>query len=326
MKNEAMRMDIRLEVKALSEDGTFEGVLSAYDFVDYGGDSVEKGAFTKTLKESGGKVPLLWQHDTTKQIGVLELTDGDVALAAKGTLNMELSDAQQARSIMRFNLAKGLSTGLSIGFVTVKDSVEKGVRYLKELKLLEGSIVTLPMNKLCTVTAVKALTPAQAKAGEFADELEEVQAIDLKYQIMSALCGALDDAIYDAPDDATPEAISATLAGIIDDFKPVYLAGIGRYLAARAQIMQENGGWGWMSRPASEVKALPMGAKQLERFDAIINNLKALRGATPSTSKEAAAVEPEAAIDPHEPVHDHSLLKSQIEKLAKEIVHGPDSD
>src|SRR6185312_17119117 len=100
----------------------------------------------------GNKVPMLYMHDMSRPIGVMELTDGDSALEVKGVLNMEMEDAKAARSLMRFNLKNGIKTGLSIGYITVKDSVNNGIRYLKEIKLLEGSVVTLAANRLCAVT------------------------------------------------------------------------------------------------------------------------------------------------------------------------------
>jgi phage head maturation protease len=45
---------------------------------------------------------------------------------------------------------------MSIGYKTVKaDFDQKGFRHLKELRLFEGSLVTLPMNDQAVVTAVK---------------------------------------------------------------------------------------------------------------------------------------------------------------------------
>ena len=48
--------DIKLEVKNLTDQGTFEGDLAVYSNVDYGGDAILPGAFKKTLSENQGKV------------------------------------------------------------------------------------------------------------------------------------------------------------------------------------------------------------------------------------------------------------------------------
>ncbi len=65
--------DFRLELKAVEEDGTFEGMLSVFNVVDLGGDMVMPGAFTKTIADNDGKVVMLWQHETKEPIGTLQL-------------------------------------------------------------------------------------------------------------------------------------------------------------------------------------------------------------------------------------------------------------
>lgn len=144
------KQEFVFEIKELSEEGTFEGLLSPYGNVDQGGDVVEPGAYTKTLKEGGNKRPLLYQHD--EPIGELELEDRKEGLWAKGKLLMDLPDAKKAYLLIKNNIVKGLS----IGYRTIKDSVEGGVRHLKEIKLLEGSIVTFPMNEMALIESVKA--------------------------------------------------------------------------------------------------------------------------------------------------------------------------
>ena len=44
---------LRFEIKQISEQGYFEGLLSPYGSVDDGNDVVEPGAYTKTLKDNG---------------------------------------------------------------------------------------------------------------------------------------------------------------------------------------------------------------------------------------------------------------------------------
>ena len=46
----------------VAPDGSFAGSLAVYNNIDLGGDLIEPGAFTKTIKEHGDQVPLLWQH------------------------------------------------------------------------------------------------------------------------------------------------------------------------------------------------------------------------------------------------------------------------
>jgi HK97 family phage prohead protease len=134
-------------------EGSFEGLLAVYNVVDYGNDLIEPGAFTRTLNAKR-TVPLLWQHDPAAPIGTLEITDSDQGLRVKGQLLLDLPQAKIAHSLL---LAKVIS-GLSIGYETIKDSVEDGVRRLKELRLWEGSVVTFPMNEMAVVSSVKSMS------------------------------------------------------------------------------------------------------------------------------------------------------------------------
>jgi uncharacterized protein len=145
--------DFAIQLKSLDESGTFEGRLSVYGNVDETGDVVERGAFTKTLREGGGLVPLLWQHDSRQPIGSLELRDSPTALLAKGTLVMEIPVARQAYELLK----RGILRGLSIGYVSIREMMDQGgqIRRLKELRLYEGSLVTFPANTAALVTGVK---------------------------------------------------------------------------------------------------------------------------------------------------------------------------
>ncbi len=149
--------DFTFEIKAVDEQGVFEGALSVYNIVDEGGDVVEPGAFTKTLQEGGGVVPLLWQHDAKQPIGTLELRDSPTALLAKGKLVLAVPKAREA-----YELLKGRALrGLSIGYKAVKQAIDPSgeIRRLKELRLFEGSLVSVPMNPAAVVTAVKSQEP-----------------------------------------------------------------------------------------------------------------------------------------------------------------------
>jgi HK97 family phage prohead protease len=193
---------VHFEIKALAEDGTFEGVLSPYGNIDEGGDIVERGAFTKTLQESGSSVPLLWQHKTDAPIGTLELTDMADGLHCKGSLVLDLMangqpmvpEAFKAHALMKRRIVKGLS----IGFDAIKAPIEAGVRHLKELKLWEGSVVTFPMNLNALISAVKAARESGEAKDDFATELQEIQLYAARYQMMDALSSSLREILYDA--------------------------------------------------------------------------------------------------------------------------------
>ena len=219
MKNK--QRQFRMAVKSLSEDGTFEGILSPYNNVDDGGDLVEPGAFTKTLQENGSIVPMLWQHKADCPIGELMLTDGADGLACKGKLLLEIPEAKKAYLLMKAKIVKGLS----IGYDTVKAQVQDGVRHLKEIRLWEGSVVTFPMNTLALVSDVKAR--AELK-GDFNEELIERQLWDASYQMFSALQNALGQIPW-AEDLKRADMIPAAEA-VLQQFHDAYMEYLPQYL------------------------------------------------------------------------------------------------
>lgn len=235
---------LRMEIKEISSAGEFEGLLSVYNNVDQGRDLVEPGAFTKTIQERGGEVPLLWQHKADVPIGMLSLQDGPDALRVKGRLLMELDDAKKAYLLIKAKIVKGLS----IGFETIKDTVEDGVRRLKELKLYEGSIVTFPMNELAIITSVKAHGVAEEK--DFNEELSQIQLCDAADQMMNALHCALCDLRW-TMDLSKADIISASET-VITQFHEAYMAFLPAYLDMMAQMM---GGMETMGRKEAEQKA-----------------------------------------------------------------------
>ncbi len=148
-----MNKTFKLEIKELGQQGTFRGMASIYGNKDLGGDVVEKGAFSKTLQMKSGEVPILWQHDPSEPIGLGKLTDMNDGLQIDGELALESPVAQKAYGLMK----KGVLKGLSIGYDTVISDVKDKIRYLKELKLWEVSLVTFPMNEMASILSVKAV-------------------------------------------------------------------------------------------------------------------------------------------------------------------------
>ncbi len=224
---------MHLEIKSVGDDGTFEGVLSPYNNVDQGDDLVEPGAFTKSLQQNGGRVPMLWQHDQKCPIGELVLIDQPDGLHCKGTFCLEANpdgspkvpEAQKAYALLKARVIKGLS----IGYDAVKAQVVNGVRRLKEVNLWEGSVVTFPMNLQALVSSVKSLE----RKGDYADALADYQLTNQKYSMIDALSSALLPMIWSG---GTRDDIVKASGAIIDEFKEVYLAFLPEYFDYMARI------------------------------------------------------------------------------------------
>ena len=151
-----MHKNFKIDLKSVSEEGTFEGFASVYGNTDLADEIVEKGAFKRTLDHSKS-VTLLWQHDTKQPIGIGEIEDTDKGLKIIGRLNLDTQKGKEAYSLLKQRAIKGLS----IGYDVLQDKWEKGLRYLKEVKLWEVSVVTFPCNEAAGVNSIKSAVPYQ---------------------------------------------------------------------------------------------------------------------------------------------------------------------
>lgn len=158
--------DTQFELKELAEDGTFEGYAAVFDKVDLGGDTIKKGAFTRTLKnmeEEKRVIPFCYMHDQKEILGGFhELKEDDFGLYVKGQIIPDLSPlSKKVYALMK----SGLSRALSIGYRVPKGGSSKsnGIRTLKDLDLFEISHVSVGMDPFAQAVSVKALTDLREK-------------------------------------------------------------------------------------------------------------------------------------------------------------------
>lgn len=167
--------DFALQVKDLSEDGTFEGYGSIFGNVDSYGEKVMPGAFVESLarhKREGSSVLMLWNHDSHQPIGVWDdLAEDAKGLWGKGRLLLDIQKAREVHTLAK-NKAIG---GLSIGY-REEDADQDGiVRLLKKLSLYEISPVTFPANRRARIESVKS-----ERMGEFARRLRDGDPMPIK--------------------------------------------------------------------------------------------------------------------------------------------------
>lgn len=121
----------------------FAGYAAIFDRVDRGGDVVRRGAFASSLAQGRG-VPLLWQHDPGRVIGVVEALGEDVrGLRVVARVEPRVGALVAARRV----------TGLSFGY-RVKRAAGSNPRALIDVELVEVSLVARPMQPLARVIAV----------------------------------------------------------------------------------------------------------------------------------------------------------------------------
>jgi HK97 family phage prohead protease len=121
---------------------------------DLGNDVVQPGAFKSTL-ESGARVRFLYAHDASQVLG-RPLALKEDATGLHGVF--KISKTRLGHDVHTL-LQDGSLDSFSIGFLAKDfDYDEKaGVRNLKQVDLLEISVVALPMNPQSMVTGVKGL-------------------------------------------------------------------------------------------------------------------------------------------------------------------------
>ena len=149
------------EVKAVAEEGTFDGYASTFNNVDWQGDVVMPGAFTETLKKTGGRVPILMAHQSSRIVGFgLTAVEDAKGLKVEGQFTPDSHEGRNAAATVRHAAKVGHKVGLSIGYRVRKDGAEwddtAGVRKLKAIDLFEYSIAAVPANPRARVGRIKA--------------------------------------------------------------------------------------------------------------------------------------------------------------------------
>lgn len=150
-------LDTELEIKALTEEGEFEGYASVFNVVDTDRDVIEQGAFAKSLKnKKPSKIKMLWQHNRQNPIGEwLEMEEDSKGLWVKGQFILEVQQAREAHALMKRKQIDSLSVGFMMGQKDFEYDEKKRTRNIKNLDLWEISPVTFPANASAKISRVK---------------------------------------------------------------------------------------------------------------------------------------------------------------------------
>jgi len=155
---ELKKLVFESEIKAENNQGIFTGYGSIFGNEDQGNDIMQKGAFTKSLvNRPVSKVKMLYQHKTDEPIGVFtDMYEDSKGLFVKGQLAMGTQKGREAYELLKM----GALDGMSIGFKADPEKQgynenKRGVRTLKEVDLMEISLVTFPMNESALIETVK---------------------------------------------------------------------------------------------------------------------------------------------------------------------------
>lgn len=156
-----------VDVRANEAHDGFSGYAATFGVVDSYWTAFAKGAFRKSVKDRGAKLPVLWQHNPDWPIGRhIEIKEDKTGLY----VDTHIVDDGAEGSVALKRLRADVPLGLSFGFQTLKDrSAEDAdeldfsqnktdranVRVITEVKMWETSVVTFPANESAQITAVR---------------------------------------------------------------------------------------------------------------------------------------------------------------------------
>ena len=124
------------------------GYAALFGTRDSGGDTIRKGAFSRTLAERKDALPLYWQHRPEMRIGWVEtIAEDDKGLRVIAAIDNP--DGGAAKALMR-----GAVTGLSFGYAARGFRRDALGRELIDIDLFEVSLVTHPMQHSARVHLV----------------------------------------------------------------------------------------------------------------------------------------------------------------------------
>lgn len=138
---------------SVNESGitTIKGYASVFGGIDSYGDTIIPGAYEKTLIDRQRPVLMRWNHFGPIIGKWTEIKEDEKGLYVEGELTPGHSVADDAAA----SLKHGAVDGLSIGFM-LKQSTENGVlRELREIELIEISVVEEPADNQARIASVK---------------------------------------------------------------------------------------------------------------------------------------------------------------------------
>lgn len=140
--------------------GRFEGYASVFGGVDSYGDTIEPGAFAKTIKDRARPPLMLFGHNPGRVIGKwIGMKEDQHGLHVEGEFTPGNTDAQNAYASLKHGALDGLSIGFRIPSGGAEDK-KGGGRIIKQADLVEISLVTMPADDSARIQSVKQVIDA----------------------------------------------------------------------------------------------------------------------------------------------------------------------
>ena len=166
MERKTLSLDL-VGVKFADDGRKFAGYASVFNGLDSYGDTILPGAYSKTIVERERPIAMRWNHHGPVIGKWLAVSEDEKGLYVEGELTPGHSVAEDAYASMKH----GAVTGLSIGYRLPAGGSEKteNGRLLKQINLVEISIVEEPADNAARIADVKALDDI--------DTFKEIEAI-----------------------------------------------------------------------------------------------------------------------------------------------------
>jgi HK97 family phage prohead protease len=132
----------------------FSGYASMFDGLDSYGDTVKAGAYKNTLMDRDRPVQLRFNHYGPVIGKFTEMYEDERGLFVAGELTKGHSVAEDTAALLRH----GAISGMSIGYIVKEEEQQGVIRALKEIELIEISIVESPADNSAHITSLKSAT------------------------------------------------------------------------------------------------------------------------------------------------------------------------
>lgn len=168
----------------------FSGYASVFGGVDSYGDTIEQGAYKNTLENRERPIRMRWNHYGEVIGKWMTIREDERGLYVEGELTPGHSKAQDVFA----SLKHGAIDGLSIGYrVKAFNQIDNDRRLLKEIDLIEISVVEEPADLSARISEVKSALEKAESLKEIENLLRDVggfSRVDAKHLVskINSLC------------------------------------------------------------------------------------------------------------------------------------------
>lgn len=168
---ETKRLNLEaIELKFVGEDMSFAGYASIFGGIDAYGDTIDPKAYDQTLEARTRPVRMRWNHYGPVIGKWTQMFVDSKGLFVQGQLTPGHSTAIDVYA----SLKHGAVDGMSIGYIPRLVEEQSGIRLLKQIDLMEISVVEEPADLGAKIESVKTALDECRNIKEIENFLREV--------------------------------------------------------------------------------------------------------------------------------------------------------